>query len=135
MKAQKKTRSWIFFLGLVDPSRNRLALTAYFAIILGGFCPEGFLLGVFDRLYKTCSYVWCTNKYFSIKKHVTITATYRKSNYFRLNRVIYDLVGTKQSGVNRITSNKIRFCCVHSNPQYIWMQKLGVQWGSKTSVF
>jgi len=25
-----------FFLGLVDPSRNRLASTAYFAIILGG---------------------------------------------------------------------------------------------------
>jgi len=124
MKAQKKNQELDFFLGLVDPSRNRLALTAYFAIILGGllsggFCPGGFLSGVFDRLSKTCSYVWSTNKYFSIKKHVTITATYRKSNYFRLNRVIYDLVGTKQSGVNRITSNKIRFCCVHSNPQYI----------------
>ena len=35
-KSQKKnSKGWIFFLGLVDPSRNKSALTAYFAIILG----------------------------------------------------------------------------------------------------
>ena len=28
---QKASRAWAFFLGLVDPSRNRLASTAYFA--------------------------------------------------------------------------------------------------------
>ena len=29
---QKTSRGWIFFLGLVDPSRNRLVPTAYFVI-------------------------------------------------------------------------------------------------------
>ena len=62
MKAQKKT-GLDFFIGLVDPSRNRLASTAYFAIIssiilggliVGGFCPGGFcsggfFSGAFDR--------------------------------------------------------------------------------------
>ena len=45
-----------FFLGLVDPSRSRLASTAYFAIISsiilwcllsGGFCPGGLCPGGF----------------------------------------------------------------------------------------
>ena len=63
-KSTKKTRDWIFFLGLVDPSQNRLASTAYFTIISliiltgllsGSFCPVGFCLGgsfseAFDRL-------------------------------------------------------------------------------------
>jgi len=48
IKAKKK-RVWIFFLGLVDTSRNKLASTAYFAIIsskiLGGLLSEAF-----DRL-------------------------------------------------------------------------------------
>ena len=58
-KSPKKTRGWIFLLWLVDPSRNRLTSTAYFAIIasiiLGGllsrgFCPGGVLSGAFDQL-------------------------------------------------------------------------------------
>ena len=36
---RKKSSGLGFFLGLVEPSRNRLASTAYFAIILGGFWP------------------------------------------------------------------------------------------------
>ena len=32
-KKPKKNRGWIFFLGLVDSSQNRLVSTAYFAII------------------------------------------------------------------------------------------------------
>ena len=50
-KSPKKTKGWIFFLGFVDPSRDRLASTSYFAIIssiiLGNFLAEGFCLGGF----------------------------------------------------------------------------------------
>ena len=59
-KSPKKNQGLdIFFLGLVDPSRNRLVSTAYFptisSIILGGllsggFCPGSFLSGAFDSL-------------------------------------------------------------------------------------
>ena len=59
-----------FLLGLVDHSWNRLASTAYFAIIssiilggllsesfcLGGFCPGAFFSGAFDQL--PIKYVW-----------------------------------------------------------------------------
>ena len=57
-KCHKKNRCWIFVLGLVDPSRNRLASTAYFAIISsiilgglfsGGFCPRGLCPRAFCR--------------------------------------------------------------------------------------
>ena len=45
-KSPKKNNQGLdFFLGLGDPSWNRLASTAYFAIILGGF-----LSGAFHRL-------------------------------------------------------------------------------------
>ena len=53
-----------FFLGLVDPSRNRLASTAYFSIISsitlgvllpGGFCLGGILSGAFNRLPENSS--------------------------------------------------------------------------------
>ena len=42
------------FLGLVDPSQNSLASTAYFAIILGAYCRAAvvrvaFVLGAFER--------------------------------------------------------------------------------------
>ena len=39
--------AWIFFLELVDPSWNRLASTAYFAIISSVFCMHDyvFMLG------------------------------------------------------------------------------------------
>ena len=61
---KKKPGAGFIFLGLVDPSRNRLVSTAYFVIIStiilggllsggffpGGFCPGGFLDGAFDRL-------------------------------------------------------------------------------------
>ena len=52
-KSQKKIGVGIFFLGLVDRSRNRLASTAYFAIIssiiLGGLLLEGFCPGALCR--------------------------------------------------------------------------------------
>ena len=51
-KNPKNTRGWIF-LGLVDPSRKRLASTAYFAIIstiiLGAYCRGAFVRAAFVR--------------------------------------------------------------------------------------
>ena len=45
---QTASRVWDFFLGLVDPSRNRLASTTYFeiisSIILGGLLSDGFFV-------------------------------------------------------------------------------------------
>ena len=45
----KTSRAWTFFLGLVDPCRNRLASTAYFpiifSIILGGLLVGWLLSG------------------------------------------------------------------------------------------
>jgi len=34
----KSIQGWIFFLGLLDPNRNRLASTAYFTIVSSMFC-------------------------------------------------------------------------------------------------
>ena len=39
---QKTSRAWIFILVLVDPSRNRLASTAYFSKVSSVFCMHGY---------------------------------------------------------------------------------------------
>ena len=74
---EKKKPGAGFFLGLVDPNRNRLASTAYFVLISsiilgslssgdfgpGGFFPGGFLSGTFDWLPYTdvpTAHPWCS---------------------------------------------------------------------------
>ena len=47
---QKASRVWEFFLGLVDPSRNKLASTTYLAIVSSVFCMQGYAINAYIKI-------------------------------------------------------------------------------------
>ena len=76
---QKTSRGWIFFVRLVDPSRNRLVSTAYFVIVSSVFCMPFFQSGqiymkAFFKAYRGYIYIYILGLLDPIRNRLASTA-------------------------------------------------------------